>query len=235
MKNLKPILKACSLILLLAFASCKKDGGVKPDKDPVINNTPVTATDLLGYVIPAQINMVGGLRIIYFNKDGNDIKATYDGVISRKIATVVVSNNILTLDLNGDGSLICTFEFSKSNTGELSLVKSTYKKQNDASVQMGAILYKKSDLVTFANLKFVSDDDQPIYAKFTVDHNFAVSDNKNYTGAAYSSYYDLCPGAWKGDYKGVSYMGICIKNNNSVVGMFFQKAGDKELHILIAQ
>jgi hypothetical protein len=116
MKTLKPTLKAFTLILLLAFASCKKDGAVKPVPDSVVNTT-VTSTDLVGYSIPVQLNVADGLRIIYFNKDGNAIKATYDAVTVRRIFTVNVVNNTWVMDLNGNGSIIYTFKFGRDDKG----------------------------------------------------------------------------------------------------------------------
>jgi hypothetical protein len=214
MKTLKPILKAFTLILLLAFASCKKDGAVKPGPDPVINTT-VTSADLLGYSIPVQLNVADGLRIIYFNKDGNDIKATYDAVTARRIFTVNVVNNTWVMDLNGNGSIIYTFKFGRDDKGQVALFSASYKNQADASIQMNLVMLKNADIPVVANTRYKEHADMPNYIKFSDDHNFAISTQPNYGGAAWASYYDLCPGAWKGKYNGVDYMGITVKVNAS--------------------
>nr|WP_067062697.1 hypothetical protein [Mucilaginibacter sp. L294] len=224
------ILKVFTLILLFAFAACKKDGGVKPGPDPVVN-TPITSAELVDYSIPVQLNVDEGLRVIYFNKDGNDIKATYDAVTVRRIFTVNVVNNTWVMDLNGNGSIIYTFKFGRRDDGQLTLVGGSYKKQADASVKMQALLMKNADIPPLANTHYMESGNTPSYLKFSDDHNFATSNQPNYAGAPWSSYYDLFPGAWKGKYNGVDYMGITIKlKPNEAPTMYLQIAGDGKTH-----
>lgn len=233
MKTFKPIFKAFTLILLLAFASCKKDGAVKPGPDA---NTTVTSGDLLDYSIVAYLNVDEGLRLFYFNKDGNDIKATFDAVNARRILTANVVNNTLVFDLNGDGSVIYTFKFTKNEKGRVLLTSADYKKQDDASIQIQKVFNKNSDLSPLAGLKFSGHFDVLTYLKFSTDHNFAISTKPDYAGAGWASYYDLCPGAWKGTYNGVNYMGISIKPApNEPEQMYVQKAGAAKTYTLNAQ
>lgn len=228
MKNLKPIVKACLLMLLLFFASCKKDGAVKPDP---IGNAPVTTTDLLDYSIVISLSSEEGLRIIYFNKDGNDIKATFDAVSARRILTVNLVNNTWTMDLNGNGSVIYTFNFGRDDKGQLAILGATYKKQDDASIKMQLALSKNADVQSFANMRFMNDANVRTYLKFSNDHNFAISDNVDYAGAEWASYYDLCPGAWKGTYNGVDYMGLYLAVPGQPAEMYIQKAGEAHYRV----
>lgn len=229
MKTLKPILKAFTLILLLALASCKKDSAVKPGPNPV-DNTPITSAELVDYNIAISLSSELGLRIIYFNKDGNDIKATFDAVSARRIFTVNLVHNVWTLDLNGNGSTIYSFTFARGDEGRIGLVAASYKKQDDASVQMQLVMSKNSEIPAFANKFFTEGHTPPLYLKFSNDHNFALSDKSDYAGAAWSSYYDLCPGAWKGIYNGVDYMGFSLVEDNKVQ-MFVQKQGEAKYHV----
>ncbi|MET3980378.1 hypothetical protein ABIB62_002980 [Mucilaginibacter sp. UYP25] len=228
MKNLKPILKACSLILLLAFASCKKDGGVKPE---VKVNTPITTADLLAYSIDITLGSELGLRVIYFNKDGNDIKATLDGITFRKIYTVNLVNNTWILDQLGDGTVTYTFTFAKDDKGQLIMANAIYKKQSDASIEMQLVMTKNADVPSFANTRFRNSENPTTYMKFSNDHNFAISNKSDYAGAGWSSYYDLCAGAWKGMYNGVNYMGFSIVQNGILI-MIVQKAGTADYYLL---
>lgn len=222
MKTLKPILKACSLILLLAFASCKKDGGVKPDAK---STAPVTAADLVDYNIPIALSSASGLRVIYFNKDGNDIKATLDAVSARRVYTVNLVNNTWTLDSNGDGSVIYTFTFGRRDDGVVTITEANYKKLSDVSIRMGNRFLKNADIPSFANARFSAAGNNALFVKFSDQHQFAVATNANYAGSGWTSYYDLCPGAWKGTYNGVDYMGVTIvPNPGEPIQMYVQKA-----------
>lgn len=227
MKTLKPILKAFTLILLLALASCKKDGTVKPDP---VDNTPITNAELLDYNIAISLSSELGLRIIYFNKDGNDIKATFDAVSARRIFTVNVVNNVWTMDLNGNGSTIYSFTFARGDEGRIGLVAASYKKQDDASVQMQLVMTKNSEIPAFTNKLFKEAHTPPLYLKFSNDHNFALSDKSDYAGAVWSSYYDLCPGAWKGTYNGVNCMGFTLIQDDRVQ-VLLQKQGEAKYHV----
>lgn len=231
MKTFKPIFKAFTLLLLLAFASCKKDGTVKPGS---IDSTPIKSAELIDYNVAISLSAELGLRIIYFNKDGNDIKATFDAVNFRRIFTVNVVNNVWTLDLNGNGSTIYTFTFARGDAGRIAMVAASYKKQDDASVQMQLIMSKNSEIPSFAGKFFKEAHTPPLLMKFSNDHNFALSDKSDYAGAAWSSYYDLCPGAWKGTYNGVDYMGFSLIQDNRVQ-MFLQKAGEANYHVFEPQ
>lgn len=233
MKNLKPILQACSFILLLTFASCRKDSVVKPGPDPVLNNTPVTAADLVDYNIPIQLSSDEGLRIIYFSKDGNDVKATFDAVNVRRIFTVNVVNNVWVMDLNGNGSTLYTFTFGRLDNGDVTLTDIGYKKQDDASVKINLLMLKNANIPAFTSKNFRAASGISLYLKFSNDHNFALSTTSNYAGAGWSSYYDLCPGAWKGTYNGVNYMGLTVKlNPNEDALMYVQKAGEAKSYTL---
>ncbi|MES2063775.1 MAG: hypothetical protein V4456_17750 [Bacteroidota bacterium] len=227
MKTLKPIFKTFTLILLLAFAGCKKDGAVKPEP---VDNTPITSAELLDYNIAISLSSELGLRIIYFNKDGNDIKATFDAVSFRRIFTVNVVNNVWTLDLNGNGSTIYTFTFARGDNGRIGMIDASYKKQDDASVKMQLVMTKNAEIPTFANKFFKEALTPPLYLKFSNDHDFAISDKNDYAGAAWSSYYDLCPGAWKGTYNGVNCMGFTLIQDDRVQ-MLLQKAGEANYHV----
>lgn len=227
MKTLKPLLKAFTLIMLLAFASCKKDGAVKPEP---VDKTPIASAELLDYNIAISLSSELGLRIIYFNKDGNDIKATFDAVNFRRIFTVNVVNNVWIMDLNGNGSTIYSFTFARGDEGRIGLVAASYKKQDDASVKMQLVMTKNSEIPAFANKLFKEAHTPPLYLKFSNDHDFALSDKSDYAGAAWSSYYDLCPGAWKGTYNGVDYMGFSLIQDDRVQ-MLLQKAGEANYHV----
>jgi hypothetical protein len=84
-------------MLITAFAACKKGGG---DEE---SSTPITTEDLLNQYITIELNTAPSLRILYFAKDGSDVKGTMDIADVRRIQTVKVNGNSFTYDRDGDG------------------------------------------------------------------------------------------------------------------------------------
>ena len=87
------------LLLLVTFASCKKDKINEPE------TTQITADDLLGHYITSTLNANAGLRLIYFSKEGNVVKATQDQVSARRVQTVNIVDNTFTFDLDADAKV----------------------------------------------------------------------------------------------------------------------------------
>ena len=70
MKNLKITLQMLTLLLFATLASCKKDNGTAPE----VEATPIATDELLGHYITLTINGDPSLRLLYFSKEGNEVK-----------------------------------------------------------------------------------------------------------------------------------------------------------------
>jgi hypothetical protein len=227
MKNLKITKKLLPLLLLVVFASCKKDKNTEPE------SAPISTDELLGHYITLTINGDPSLRLIYFNKEGNEVKATLDYVNARRVQTVNLTDNTFSFDFGGDNQKVYTFKLAKDDSGVLKLSSYSYKNQSDATVVIDhAQIDNVADAATFKGKTFAQTGVNNSYLIFPLEvwvwNSLPSADN-----VAYSNYYVISPGAWKGNREGVDYIGISVpkwKDNKEPV-MLVQKAGTAEVAI----
>ncbi|WP_448633957.1 OmpA family protein [Pedobacter panaciterrae] len=92
--------------------------------------------------------------MLYFTQEGNVIKANAHLQGYFRAREVVIKNSVITIDYNGDGKSMYTFTLEKDAEGKLKL-KSYDFRYNGAANQMAyAIMAKKSEAFSFANLSF---------------------------------------------------------------------------------
>jgi len=215
MKTLKFVVSFAAIVLLL-FSSCKKE--------PV--NTTVTTEDLLDYQICwflTSPDRTENLRALYFTKTGTEIQATLDGITSRVIKTIKVEDNTLILDLNDNGSVVYTFQFTKNRDGIAMDTSKFYNINNPNFKASQAALLKTNQFFSVKNKAFKEETNKII--RFNND-TWLWSAFPNVTG----TYYEFGTGGWKGKMNGVDYMGIFL---NSEKVMFVQKFGDKNIFYFI--
>ncbi|MES2062828.1 MAG: hypothetical protein V4456_12960 [Bacteroidota bacterium] len=208
MKNVSKLMMMIALITIMA--SCKKS-----NNDVVEPNTPVTTSDLLNQYITLQASVTPSLRILYFTKDGNDVKATVDAVTSRRAQTVTIADNSFTFDTDGDGKKVYTFTFSKDGSGKLSMDSYTYK---NADVPEATAVYAQLNSITDAqdpkSKRFLGVEHVGYSMNFTDLSTWLVIDQRG-SDTAYPSYYLVSPGAWKGTRPdGTAYMGVSVPKWN---------------------
>jgi len=221
MKTLKLIISTLTLFLI-TFTSCKKE-----KNNPEAENTTVTAEDLLGYQMFWIVTDPDGnsnLRLLYFTREGNEVKATLDGIVSRNIITVKLENNIFKLDLQDNGSVVYTFELVKEN-GEISLISSKFFNVNNPAYKAtSAELLIVSRFKSVKNNVFKSPANGQIIT-FAAD-SWRYSAFPNVPG----TFYECGKGGWKGRINGVDYMGLCLDRGDALF-MGLQKYRDKEIMI----
>lgn len=220
MKTLKLTMSILALFLI-TFIGCKKE-----KNEPEPENTAVTTEDLLDYQMYWVLEDPDGnsnLRLLYFTKEGNEVKATLDGIVSRNIITIKLENNVFKLDLQDNGSVVYTFELAKKN-GEIALVSSKfYNVNNPAYKASAAALSMVSKFKSIKNNVFKHQTNDQIKT-FGAD-SWRYSAFPNIAG----TFYECGKGGWKGRINGIDYMGLCfyIDSNNMYMGV--QKYGDKEI------
>jgi len=203
-------------LFLIICTSCKKEKNEPQD-------TAVTAEDLVAYNIRWIIinpDAKRDIRILYFNRDGNAIKATLDGVDSRRVQPVHLLEDGFTFDLNGDGAVVYTLKLAKNEKGELSVANIKFYNINNPAyrIQEGSTaMLKTASIPSVKNKTFKEGD---VILKFNVD-TWLYGGVPNLTG----TFYEI-PGGWKGTLNGVDYMGLCVPVNGEIA-MGFQNNTDK--------
>ena len=208
MKTLKVTLSiSFILLLLLNFTSCKKD---KTDSAP----TMITPSDLLACNI--VVGLVDAnqkkiqLRLFTFAKDGNEVKATLDGITSIRAQTVKLTDNSFSFDVNGNGRTVYTLTFTKGKTGKVEVSAFKYYSLDNPTYQItNAIINKVTEVPSIKNKVFKTQDG--VVFKFNTD-TWLISGSPN-TG----SFYEVSPGSWKGTFEGKDYMGVSTYEENQVV------------------
>lgn len=177
MKNFKNMLIMLPLLLVVLFASCKKDSNNAGPNDGGGNGTDnaVVTKDLLDYYIVAQ-RKAGAARIniLYFTQDGNAIKANMNGKGFLRSTAVTISGSTLKFDTNGDGVFVYTFAFEKGTDGKVKL--KSYQYTDTSNPDQGlvyATLANKADAPAFENSSFKSGD---ILLKFNTANNASTMD-----------------------------------------------------------
>lgn len=215
MKILKLTLGILALFLII-LTSCKKEKNVP-------QNTEVTVEDLLEYNIrwiAVDPDDKYNIRILYFNRVGNEIKATLDGVDSRRVQTINLVENGFTFDVNGDGTVVYTLKLAKAENGELKVVYNKFYNINNPYYRISegsTAMFKTSLLASVKNKTF---RDGNVILKFNAD-TWLYGGVPNVTG----TFYEI-PGGWKGRLNGVDYMGVCVSINGEL-SMGFHNNVDK--------
>lgn len=216
MKTLQQIAKILTLVLVLLAAGCKKD---KQD------SLPVHPDDLLAYRFVGTFidnNKVERLRLFYFNKKENTIECTTDYITTRRIQTVALVNNSFTIDMDGDGKVVYTFNLGKRDDGSVFIRSSKYQNTTAPTyISWQCEAHKASDIVSVKNIHFVGSNEYNI--SFKTDTWFFAK-----TPAVTGSFYEVFPGAWKGTLNGVYYFGIRLKTKEDSK-MVFQKNGETNM------
>ncbi len=190
MKTLKII---SFLLIVLSISACSRE-----NNEPETINTNVSAEDLLGHQMYWALQFDGGgdsyLRLMYFEKTGNTIKATIDGINNRAIKEVKVENNILSIDLNNNGSVMYTFELEKNNDGILLVKSAKYYDINHPNDKLGdgAGISPLSKFSSVKGKTYKEVDDGTII-RFNADNTFLSGQHPNNTG----SYYECGIGGFK--------------------------------------
>ncbi|TKC08939.1 hypothetical protein [Pedobacter frigoris] len=215
MKTLKLTLSLFAIFLVL-FAACKKE-----KKEAA--NTTVTAEDLLGYqmfwalISPAK---TADLRLLYFNKEGTEVKAILDGVTFRNIKTVKMENNTFKFDFQDNGSVVYTFEFTKKD-GVISLVSSKFYNVNNPAYSASIpSMLPLSKFISVKNKVFKSNDGANSHIVTFSTDTWRYSAYPNVAG----TYYECGTGGWKGRIAGLDYIGLQVEQD--VLLLTVQKNGE---------
>lgn len=222
MKTLKII---SLLLIILSISACNRE-----NNEPETINTNISAEDLLGHQMYWALQFDGGgdsyLRLMYFEKTGNTIKATIDGINSRAIKEVKVENNILSIDLNNNGSVMYTFELEKNNDGILLVKSAKYYDINHPNDKLGdgAAIIPLSKFSSVMGKTYKEVDDGTII-RFNADNTFLSGQHPNNTG----SYYECGIGGFKADINNETYFGFSIIDQGKAF-IILQYTGTYELY-----
>lgn len=203
MKTLKII---SLLLIILSLSACSRESN-----EPETINTNVSTEDLLGYQMYWALQFDGGgdpyPRLMYFEKTGNTIKATIDGINNRAIKEVKVENNILSIDLNNNGSVMYTFELEKNNDGILLVKSAKYYDINHPNDKLGdgAAVIPLSQFSSVKGKTFKEINDGTII-RFNADNTFLSGQHPNNTG----SFYECGTGGFKANINNETYFGFNI-------------------------
>lgn len=222
MKTLKII---SLLLIVLSLSACNRE-----NNESETINTNVSAEDLLGYQMYWALQFDGGgdpyLRLMYFEKTGNIIKATIDGINNRTIKEVKVEKNILSIDLNNNGSVMYTFELEKNNDGTLLVKSAKYYDINNPNDKLGdgaAII----PLSKFSSVKgkTYKEVEGVTIIRFNADNTFLSGQHPNNTG----SYYECGIGGFKASINNETYFGFSIIDQGKTF-ILLQYTGTYELY-----
>ncbi|MCD9854466.1 hypothetical protein LUD75_07100 [Epilithonimonas sp. JDS] len=221
------ILKLISfLILILSLPACNRE-----NNEPETINTNVSAEDLLGHQMYWALQFDGGgdpyLRFMYFEKAGNTINATIDGVNNRRIVqNVKVENNILSIDLNNNGSVMYTFELEKNNDGTVLVKSAKYYDINHPNDKLGdgagILPLSKFSSVKGTTYKEVNGS---TIIRFNADNTFLSGQHPNSTG----SYYEFGIGGFKASIDNETYFGFKMTDGENIF-IVLQYTGDYEIY-----
>lgn len=214
-------------VLLASMAACGKK-----DKEEIRPDAPVTAESLLDHYVTIVISGSPSLRIIYFNKVGNEVKGTLDIVTSRRVQTINVVNDSFSFDTDGDGKKVYNFKLSRDGSGKLFLSSYTYVNTDEPAIVLSyAQIDNVSDVQDFKGKSFVASDHADYTMNF-LESTWEVKDARQ-NDDGYAPYYVISPGAWKGKRNnGPDYMGVSVpkwKGDQPV--MLVQHNGDNQLEI----
>ncbi|WP_034967579.1 hypothetical protein [Chryseobacterium sp. FH1] len=212
-------------MLILSLSACNRE-----NDEPETINTNVSAEDLLGYQMYWALQFNGGgdsyIRFMYFDKTGNTIKATIDGINNRTIKEVKVENNILSIDLNNNGSVMYTFELEKNNDGTVLVKSAKYYDINHPNDKLGdgagIIPLSKFSSVKGTTFKEVNGT---TIIRFNADNTFLSGQHPNNTG----SYYECGVGGFKASINNETYFGFKLTEQGKLF-ILLQYTGDFKIY-----
>mgnify|MGYP001020439714 CR=1 FL=1 len=218
MKKLQQTIKLFSCVLLLLLIGCKKD---KIEKS-------ITTDELLNHYIvgiyTGKDNMEN-LRMFYFSKQDGVVKCTADYVATRRVQTVEVKNNQFSMDMNGDGKIVYTFELGKLNNDSIFIKSASFYNNSQDYRSWTCDMYKSSSITTVKNKYYVGSETRNINFNTTT---WIFSRIPNTIG----TFYEIFPGAWKGQLSNTDFIGVTIYQAPTIVKMLFQQSGRAALTTL---
>ena len=218
MKHLTKTIILALMILLIAFTACKKNNnGLNPEAKPI------TTEELTGYQIVVGFSAPGNnvpAKLFYFTRSGDEIMATLDGVQSRRIRAIKVTDNHFTFDSDGDGKIVYEFNLKRDAQGLVIMGTSNYQNLNDPSITMPDAVIWQSDFPGFRGKTFTSINAEAYALKFTED-TWTFSAVPGKTG----SFYEIAKGAWKGRLDGKDYLGFSFYQDNNRISMALIREG----------
>lgn len=167
------------------------------------------------------------LRLMYFEKSGNIIKATIDGVNNRIIKNVEVKDNVLTLDINNDGSVVYTFELAKNKEGIISVKSAKFYDIYHPAYKLGdgAAIQALSDFSSVKGKTYKQANGDTIIG-FNSDNTFLSGEHPSKTG----NFYECGIGGFKTSINQQQYFGFNIKIDKENYGIVLQHTGTYELY-----
>ncbi|WP_316814216.1 hypothetical protein [Pedobacter heparinus] len=201
-----------SILLLISFTACKKNSNEpKPEPKPIITD------ELVGYQIVVAFKSPAANvppKLFHFAKSGNEVMATMDGVQSRRIRAITVTDNRFTFDSDEDGKFVYEFNLKRDEKGVVIMGSSKYQNLNDPSITMPIAVIWLSDFPGFKGKTFKSVDGTNYELKFTTD-TWTFNPVAGKTG----TFYEIAKGAWKGRLDGKDYMGFSAPDEHNQVAM----------------
>ncbi len=211
MKTLQQTIKVFSCAILLLFIGCKKDK---------LKNA-ITTDELLNHHIVGiytEKDDTENIRIFHFSKQDGVVKCTADYISTRRVQTVEVKNNHFTMDMDGDGKIVYTFELAKLNNDSLIIKSASFRNNSPEYKSWTCDMYKSSSITTVKNKYYVGSETRNI----TFSTNTWVFRNIPNTPG---TFYEIFPGAWKGRLSNTDFIGVTIYQRPTIVKMLFQQKG----------
>lgn len=148
------------LLLIVAFAACKKDKANPDDPNNPDAALAVSKEDLMPYYIVAERKAGDNkLAVFYFSKEDNAIKVNLHRQGYLRSGEVNMDNSGFTFDLEGNGNFVYSFAFEKSAEGKISLKSYNYTdKANAAQGITYAVLGSQGSIPTYENGSFKSGE-----------------------------------------------------------------------------
>lgn len=208
MKNLRSTIAVALVLSLVLLAACRKNSDQ-------VKTEPITKEELLGHQITSVLELSAGalsVRLFHFTQSGDEIMATMDGVTSRRSRAIKVSDNRFTFDSDNDGKIIYTFNLKRNEKGEIVMDSYEYQNLNTPSIKMSSVQIMRNNFPGIKGKIFLESYNDNIRLQFTED-TWTLSDVPGATG----SFYEIAPGAWKGNLNGVDYLGVSIADDKSPI------------------
>ena len=210
------------LLLLLNFTSCKKDK-TEGASDVVITNDNLLAFNIV--LIVDQGQNKNSLRLLTFNKVGNDVTATLDGITSRREQIIKILNNSFAFDTNGDGKIVYTISFKKSSDGQIAVSKAQYVNADNPTYKLAdAFENQLAGLSSVKNLAYFNNESSALLRFYT--DTWVTTKLPNITG----SFYEISTGTWKGKIDNQDYMGISAIKKDLTKYMYVQHGDVLEIY-----
>lgn len=223
MKHLSKTMTAALVMLLATFDACKKDKeATKPEPKPV------TTEELVGYQIVVAFKSPEENvppRLFHFARSGDEIMATMDGVQSRRVRPIKVTDNRFTFDSDGDGKIVYGFDLKRDEKGMVIMGSFKYQNLNTPSISMPYAVIWQSDFPEFKNKSFTSADGAGYGLSFT-ENAWTFTAVPGKTG----NFYEIAKGAWKGRLDGKDYLGFSFYQDHTQLSMGLIREGSESMY-----